>query len=138
MQTLFTAPFLQIHHDGFGHALELEWLDFANSAELRQGMNTGLTLARQYHVRAWIGNLKHMRVIRPIDQEWINADWFPRFAQLDILHMAVVESDDVLNRQGVTRVMHKANGLAPLSTAYFSNVEAARRWVRTTAYALQP
>ncbi|PJJ60341.1 hypothetical protein [Hymenobacter chitinivorans] len=138
MQTLFNAPFLQIHYDGFAHAIELEWLDFANSSELRQGLNAGLTLAQQYHVRAWIGNLKQMRVIRPQDQDWINNDWFPRFARLDILHMAVVESDDVLNRQGVTHVMQRANGLAPLSTAYFINTEAARRWIRTAAFAFQP
>ncbi|TGE14379.1 hypothetical protein [Hymenobacter elongatus] len=138
MQTLFTTPYLQISHDGFAHALELEWLDFANSAELRTGLDTGLRLAEQYHVRAWIGNLKLMRVIRPKDQEWINTDWFPRFSQLDILNMAVVESDDVLNRQGVTHVMHNATGLAPLSTAYFSHVEDARHWVRTHAYAFQP
>ncbi|MCB2376932.1 hypothetical protein LGH70_05025 [Hymenobacter sp. BT635] len=136
MQTLFTSPFLRIHHDGYAHALELEWLDFANSMQLRTGMDTGLQLAEQYHVRAWIGNLKHMHVIRPIDQEWINTNWFPRFSRLDILHMAVVESDDVLNRQGVTHVMHNATGLAPLSTAYFKSVEEARHWVRTYAYAI--
>ncbi|MCB2410016.1 hypothetical protein [Hymenobacter lucidus] len=138
MQTLFTSSYLRIHHDGFAHALELEWLDFANSAQLRTGLNTGLQLASQYHVRAWIGNLKHMHVIRPQDQEWINTDWFPRFAQLDVLHMAVVESEDVLNRQGVTHIMHHALGLAPLSTAYFRTVEEARHWVRTTAFAFQP
>jgi hypothetical protein len=138
VQTLFTTPYLQIHHDGFAHALELEWLDFATSEELRQGLNTGLELAAEYHARAWIGNLKHMRVIRPHDQDWINTDWFPRFSQLDILHMAVVESEDVLNQLGVSHVMHTATGLAPLSTAYFSTVESARHWVRTAAYAFQP
>ena len=138
MQTLFTAPYLRIHHDGFAHALELEWLDFADSAALRTGLDTGLELAAQYHVRAWIGNLKRMRLIRPQDQEWINTDWFPRFSRLDVLHMALIESQDVLNRQGVTRIMHRAHGLTPLSTAYFSTVEEARSWVRTAAYAFQP
>ncbi|TGE28685.1 hypothetical protein [Hymenobacter metallicola] len=138
MQTLLNVSYLRIYHDGFAHSLELEWLNFATSAELRTGLDMGLQLAEQYHVRAWIGNLRHMHLIRPLDQKWINTDWFPRFALLDILHMAVVESEDVLNRQGVTHIMHNAHGLAPLSTAYFSNIQDARHWVRTAAYAFQP
>lgn len=137
MKTLFTSSYLLIHHDGFGHALELEWLDFANSFQLREGMLEGLRLARLYHIRAWIGNLRGMRVIRPIDQAWLNEEWFPEFAQLNITHMAIVESEDVLNRQGVTQVMHRAGAMAPLSTAWFKTVEEARTWVRTTSFALQ-
>lgn len=138
MKTLFTSSYLLIHHDGFGHTLELEWLDFANSADLRTGMEEGLRLAELYQVRAWIGNLRGMRVIRPIDQEWLNNDWFPRFAALNITQMAIVESEDVLNRQGVTQVMHRAGSMAPLSTAYFPTIEAARSWIRNTSFVLQP
>ena len=137
MKTLFTSSYLLIHHDGFGHALELEWLDFANSAQLREGMWEGLRLASLYNVRAWIGNLRGMHVIRPIDQVWLNEEWFPRFAELNITHMAIVESEDVLNRQGVTQIMHRAGPMAPLSTAWFQTVEEARNWVRNTAFALQ-
>lgn len=128
MRIVYESAFLRIQHDAAFRTLELEWLDFANSEQVRMGMLEGLGHAHRLHARAWIGNLKRMRVIRPQDQQWIYETWFPRFAQLGIRRLAIVESDDKLNRMGVAQIMQHAVGSVPLATAYFQDVEAARTW----------
>jgi hypothetical protein len=133
MPIIYRTSFIQLHHDPAGATLETEWLDFANSEQLRGALTEALRLGRQHHVRGWIGNNTLMRTIRPADQEWMSQTWFAEFARLGVKRLAVVESLDALNQMGIRNILQKATGHTPLDTHYFSNVEEARRWAASTS-----
>ncbi|WP_303311480.1 hypothetical protein [Hymenobacter sp. BT730] len=129
MLALYNTPYLRIYYDGFAHTLESEWLRRPTSEELRLGLQTGLVLAREYHVRGWISNLRRMPGISPDDEAWVRTEWLMQFVELDITHMAIVESRSQVIRTGVIELLERAGTLAPLSTGYFASRAAARQWI---------
>ncbi|RZL14263.1 MAG: hypothetical protein EOO62_05935 [Hymenobacter sp.] len=128
MPIIHQTTYLALHHDPAGATLETEWLDFANSEQLRTSLHEALRLGRQHRVKGWIGNNTLMRTIRPADQEWMNQTWFPEFAKLGVQRLAVVVAQDALNRMGIDAIMQRASAHAPFDTQYFADAKAARRW----------
>ncbi|UOR05177.1 hypothetical protein MUN82_19845 [Hymenobacter aerilatus] len=128
MKVLFTAPYLTILLDEQTRVLETEWLDFANSQQIRSSLLEALRLGRQHHVRGWIGNNTRMRTIRPTDQDWMNQEWFPEFKKLGVARLAVVVSNDALNQMGIDNILTRASAHVPFDTKHFASVEDARRW----------
>ena len=132
MKVLVTTPYVRIKIDEAARLLETEWLDFCNSAELRDVLEQALDLGQRHAVRGWIGNNQWMRTIRPQDQDWINNQWFPRFARLGVERLAVVVSADAFNRMGIDHIMSRATDHMPHETRYFDDPGAARVWAGFT------
>lgn len=135
MTTIYRTSFVQLHHDAAGATLETEWLGFANSEQLRSSLLEALRLARLHRVKGWVANNTLLRTIRPADQDWINQEWFPEFAKLGVRRLAIVESQDALNRMGITNIIQRATEHIPFDTQYFSNAEEARRWAASVGAA---
>ncbi|MGI4759732.1 MAG: hypothetical protein ACRYF0_03435 [Janthinobacterium lividum] len=128
MAIIYQTSFVQLHHQAAGATLETEWLDFVNSEQLRAALTESLRLARQHRVQGWVANNTLLRTIRPADQDWINQVWFPDFSKLGVKRLAIVESQDALNRMGISTIMQRATAHAPFDTQYFADASAARRW----------
>jgi hypothetical protein len=128
MPVIYHTSFVQLHHDPSGATLETEWLDFTNSEQLRSTLTEALRLARQHRVKAWVANNTLLRTIRPADQDWINQEWFPDFTKLGVQRLAIVESQDALNRMAITSIMQRATAHIPFDTQYFGTADEARRW----------
>lgn len=129
---VFTTSYLNIHHEPEHCSLELEWRTYTRSEELRIGFRTGIHLAQQHRVRAWIANMTSMQTIWSEDQEWIKVEWLPRLRPLGIEFLAIVISTNALNRQAVHDIMvaGKKDGHVLAETMYFSSAQDAREWVR--------
>ena len=136
MSIIYHTSFVQLHHDPAGATLETEWLGFVNSEQLRTSLTEALRLARQHRVKGWVANNTLLRTIRPADQDWINQEWFPEFAKLGVRRLAIVESQDALNRMGITTIMQRATEHIPFDTQYFTDVAAARRWAASAPAAI--
>ncbi|QKG57953.1 hypothetical protein GKZ68_15795 [Hymenobacter sp. BRD128] len=132
MSIIYRTSFVQVRHDPAGATLETEWLDFANSEQLRSALTESLRLGRQHRVRGWIANNTLLRTIRPADQDWISQEWFPEFAKLGVQRMAIVESQDALNRMGISTIMQRATAHTPFATQYFAEAAPARHWAAST------
>ncbi|RZL02466.1 MAG: hypothetical protein EOO62_22225 [Hymenobacter sp.] len=128
MPVIYHTSFVQLHHNPAGATLETEWLDFVNSEQLRTALTEALRLARQHRVQGWIANNTLLRTLRPTDQDWINQTWFPDFAKLGVKRLAIIESQDALNRMGISNIMQRATAHAPFDTQYFADVDQARLW----------
>jgi hypothetical protein len=135
MPIIYRTAFVQLHHDPAGATLETEWLGFVNSEQLRSSLMEALRLGRQYHVQGWIANNTLLRTIRPADQDWISQEWFPDFAKLGVKRLAIAESQDALNRMGISTIMQHATEYTPFDTQYFADAEEARRWAAKAASA---
>jgi hypothetical protein len=128
MPIIYRTSFVQLHHDPAGATLETEWLDFVNSEQLRSSLTEALRLARQHQVKGWVANNTLLRTIRPADQDWINQAWFPEFSKLGVKRLAIIESQDALNRMGISTIMQRATAHLPFDTQYFADATAGRRW----------
>lgn len=138
MPILYQTSFLQLHHHAAGATLETEWLDFVNSEQLRTALHEALRLARLHRVQGWIANNTLLRTLRPADQDWINQTWFPEFAKLGVKRLAIIESQDALNRMGINNIMQRATAHVPFDTQYFADAEQARRWAASVDAASVP
>ena len=135
MPAIYRTSFLNLHHDPAGATLETEWLGFVNSEQLRSSLTEALRLARQLRIKGWVANNLLLRTIRPADQDWINQVWFPEFAKLGVERMAVIISQDGLNRMGIDNIMQRATDHLPFDTQHFADAQGARHWAAVTSTA---
>ena len=134
MIQLYESSYLSIHYDRHLRLIELEWTDpEARPEDMRAGFWQALLLAERYQVRAWLGDLRRMPPIPEAEQQWLQQHWFPRYLQLTLDKVAVLNPLDEAGEQTVSKVVNTAetlrNGFHPASQ-YFENLEEARQWLR--------
>ncbi|RZJ94017.1 MAG: hypothetical protein EOO60_03975 [Hymenobacter sp.] len=128
MSVVYHTSYLLLHHEAAGATIETEWQGFVNSEQLRTSLTEVLRLARQYRIKGYVANNTLLRTIRPADQDWINEVWFPEFAKLGVQRLAIVVSQDGLNRMGIDNIIQRASDHLPFDTHYFADADEARRW----------
>lgn len=101
MQLLHSSPtFRLVLHPNQG-ALETTFLGFMNGSELRTAYETALSAAVRHRVQRWLSDHHQMRAVRQTDQDWLVADYSPRFVTLlsGLLRRSViVASVDPMNQ----------------------------------------
>jgi hypothetical protein len=138
MPVIYRTSYLLLHHEPVGNTLETEWQDFVNSDQLRVSLAEVLRQARHHRINGYIANNTLLRTIRPADQDWINEQWFPEFAKLGVQRLAIVVSQDGMNRMGVDNIMQRATAHIPFDTQHFASADEARRWAASTTNTSQP
>jgi len=129
MKKLYTSAAINLYlHMGAHTGLELEWLDFVNSNDLRQSLTEALRLAKEHHIKSWIADNRLIRAVRPIDFEWMGEHIIPPLHQLGVRRMAVIESTDAVNRMGVNRFLQTVLPATAIELRYFQSVPEARLW----------
>lgn len=129
METLFSSPYLRIFlHRTTHQAIEIQWLDFVPSAELRAALEELMRLARQHHVLALIADNRLLRAIRPVDLAWSGDVVFKGLSELGGRRFAAVESQDAMNRMGVTALLASVIPDTKLTSQFFATIEEARAW----------
>ena len=132
MPVIYRTSYLLVHHDPAAATLETDWQGFVNSEQLRSSLLEVLRLARQYRIKGYVANNTLLRAIRPADQDWINEVWFPEFAKLGVTRLAIIMSQDGMNRMGIDNIMQRATEHIPFDTQHFADADAARSWAATT------
>jgi hypothetical protein len=129
MEKLFATSHINIFlHTSTHKTIEIQWLDFVPSAELRTCLLEMLKLARQHKVRAWLADNRLIRAMRPIDLEWVGQDIMVPMSQLGVRRLSVVESQDAMNRMGVNALLAVVLPNTQLTTKYFATLTEAREW----------
>lgn len=129
MKQLFSSSYLTISlHEGPTPALELIWLDFVNSRDLRASLQEALRLARLHRIRSWIADNSLIRALRPADIDWIAQDIILPLNQLGVKRMAIVESRDAINRLGINAMLSAVIPNTTISAQYFPTLAEARAW----------
>lgn len=93
METLFSSPYLRIFlHTTTHETIEIQWLDFVPSAELRAALEELMRLARQHRVLALLADNRLLRAIRPVDLAWSGDLVLKGLSELGGRRFAAVES----------------------------------------------
>ncbi|KUG08145.1 hypothetical protein [Solirubrum puertoriconensis] len=129
MAVVHKSAALIIHYHAATAVLEAEWLGFVSSEQLRSGLQELLRHGRLRRVRGWIANHKQMRTIRLDDQEWMLEQFIPRVAELPLVRLGLVYSDDPLNRMAIKRVISSGSKMLPCQIEFFSETQQAQQWV---------
>lgn len=127
METLFSSPYLRIFlHTTTHETIEIQWLDFVPSAELRAALEELMRLARQHRVLALLADNRLLRAIRPVDLAWSGDVVFKGLSELGGRRFAAVESLDAMNRMGVTALVASVIPDTKLTSQFFTTIEEAR------------
>jgi hypothetical protein len=126
---IFDKPFLKIVADDEKKLIHLRWINFAPSAEFREGLSFALEYVRKNKIKRWLANLREMSIIKESDRVWTNEEWFPELAKTGLKRMAILVSMDYLNQSSVTRIMNKAEEVIQFETEYFNDIDRARNWL---------
>lgn len=125
---VFDKPFLAIHWDNTIRTVIMEWKGFAQGADFREGLDTGLQTVIDHNGSRWLADLRQIGVVSQVDQKWSNEDWFPRAIQGGVRYMALVIPHSALARMSVNQIMNKVEGIG-LVTHHFDSTDEARRWL---------
>jgi len=129
MELLFSNPYINIRlHRGAHPTLEIQWLDFVPSAEFRASMREMLHLAQRHQVKSWVVDNRLIRALRPTDLAWSGQEIIVPMSELGVRRLAGVESQDGMNRMGVTALLADVIPGTQMSSRFFANVEEARAW----------
>ncbi|UYZ57870.1 hypothetical protein [Hymenobacter latericus] len=129
MAVVHQSAALLIHYHAATAVLEAEWRGFVNSEQLRAGFQELLRQGRRRRVRGWVANHKQMRTLRPDDQEWMLTNFIPHMAELPIVRLGLVYSDDPLNRMAIKRIIGSCAEVLPCQIQFFSEARQAQQWV---------
>lgn len=129
METLFNSQYLRIFlHRTTHQTIEIQWLDFVPSAELRAALEELMRLARQHRVLALLADNRLLRAIRPVDLAWSGDFVLKGLSELGGRRFAAVESLDAMNRMGVTALIASVIPDTKLTSQFFTTIEEARVW----------
>jgi isopentenyl diphosphate isomerase/L-lactate dehydrogenase-like FMN-dependent dehydrogenase len=105
-----------------------EWRAFANSAELRAALLTGIQAIRDHRAAAYVSDARKFRVIVRDDQEWIREKWMPLAVAAGLKRIAFVTAASGLGKVIVEDVSGSVNQ-GGLESRTFDSMTAARKWV---------
>jgi hypothetical protein len=130
MDLLFSNPYINIslHPGPPHHTLEIQWLDFVPSADFRDSMREMLHLARLHQVKSWVVDNRLIRAMRTADLAWSGTEIILPMSDLGVRRFAGVESQDAMNRMGVTALLADVMPGTKITSRFFPTIEEARAW----------
>ncbi|RZJ93847.1 MAG: hypothetical protein EOO60_04345 [Hymenobacter sp.] len=130
MDLLYSNPYINIRlHPGPPHdTIEIQWLDFVPSADLRASLREMLHLAHKHAVKAWVVDNRLLRAMRTADLAWSATEIMQPMSDLGVRRFSGVESYDGMNRMGVTALLADVIPNTKMTQRFFSTIEEARAW----------
>ncbi|AYA37900.1 hypothetical protein D3Y59_13110 [Hymenobacter oligotrophus] len=141
MIELYDKPFLRMHYDPHLRLLESEWLNqHVAMGELREGLWQSLLMVERYQVVSWLSDLRLLPALLPTEYLWLQQQYFPRYQDLPLHKVAVVNPTDAIRHDHLKAALlaARSNGMAlQPHVRYFESAEEARRWVRQPLVSMQ-
>lgn len=129
MRTLRALPYLNIFlHEGPAPVLELQWICYAASADLRAALSQAVQLSRQHQVEGWVCDDRQQGAVRPRDVEWAEHDILLPLDQAGLKRFAQLESENALNRLTIDVAYTRTMPSLHFEVRRFEDLAQARTW----------
>ena len=125
----YDAPHITILWDETSKCVVLEWRGFVHGEMAYDALNRGIDLLKAKGAKRWLGDMRKLKVWGEEEMKWINEDWFPRAFDGGLRRLAYVIPESALAQMALKRMMRKVKD-GVCETAYFSDPDEARRWLR--------
>lgn len=132
MTLLHSTPHSRLLYYAEGRLLEIVFLGFLSSAELRPVFERALDEAARRGVRRWLSDYSQMSAVRQADQDWLVQDFSPRLASRlrgTLRRFAIVVSSDPMNQLFANDVMGRTGHARFWEFEFFSNRADAWAWL---------
>jgi hypothetical protein len=125
----YSREYLTATYDDELDAVVMQWHDFAEGEEFRDGLDAGLELVEREGAPNWLADLRDMGTVTDADQRWSNEDWFPRALGTSLSRMAIIKPESVVANMSVESVIQEVDD-GSLTTHYFDNRADAGEWLQ--------
>lgn len=102
---------------------------FVHGAQLRNMLDLGLDTMIKHKAYKWLSDDRGNGPLKPADEEWAKANWFPRVLAAGWKHWAVVMPEAVLGQMNMRRWMEMYQQ-AGVNAHPFSDPQEALKWLR--------
>ncbi|WP_324760047.1 STAS/SEC14 domain-containing protein [Haloarcula sp. GH36] len=123
----YESAFLTIEWDGSIEAVIMNWTDFAEGEEYREGLNKGLEVIEQHGAENWLADLREMGAVSQEDQEWTRNEWHPRAFETSLTNMAIIQPESVVAEMSVDDLVQEIGEETTIQI--FDNREDAKTWL---------
>ena len=126
---LVDEPWVHMRWDRAHHCVVSVWKGFANSAEFRAVLGTGLQAIRERHALGYVSDTRKLRVIVHEDQKWANETLIPLMGAAGLKRLAMVTAESGLGKVTVEEIVKMVDN-RPLLMRTFDSMPAAMRWIK--------
>lgn len=134
MRTLLALPYLTIClHEGPTPVLELQWLCYAASAELRAALTQAVAFSLAHQVKGWVSDDRRQGAVRPRDVEWAEHEILLPLNKAGLRRFAQLESRDALNRLTIDVAYTRTMPTLHFAVQRFDSIDQARAWASERA-----
>ncbi|MFC7074871.1 STAS/SEC14 domain-containing protein [Haloarcula halophila] len=123
----YESAFLTIEWDGSIEAVIMNWTDFAEGEEYREGLDKGLEVIEQHGAENWLADLREMGAVSQEDQEWTRNEWHPRAFETSLTNMAIIQPESVVAEMSVDDLVQEIGEETTIQI--FDNREDAKSWL---------
>jgi hypothetical protein len=125
--THYQTDFLTIEWDESTEAVVMNWTDFVEGDEYREGLNEGLELVKRHNSENWLADLRDMSAVSQEDQEWTRDEWHPRAFELPLTKMAIVQPESVVAEMSVEDLVQEIG--EQITMQIFDDTSEAKAWL---------
>lgn len=108
-------------------AAHVEWQGWARPAEFRAANDALVQAIKAHRGSRLLGDTRLIKAIQQSDQDWVNADWFPRVLAAGATRMALVMPASGLAKMNIDDMVSRVAD--QLDVAYFATLADARAWL---------
>ncbi len=109
--------------------VRLTWKAPLPGTKYRAIMMDLLDTVRRHGVKHWLSDGRCMGPILFADQSWTMQEFVPRLIEVGVERVAIVSSEDVLNKIAVDRMVNATPADVPYSIAFFEDPSIAQLWL---------
>jgi hypothetical protein len=124
----YDSNFLTIEWNESLGAVEMNWHDFAQGDDYREGLNSGLELVEEKRAANWLADLRDMGTVADDDQTWTNEKWYPQAFDTTLSNMAIIQPESVVANMSVENIIQEV-GDEEITTHIFDNRSEAESWL---------
>jgi hypothetical protein len=120
-----------LHIEPEHQLLTVTWTRPVMNQDYRELWDAILPIAHQHRVVRWLLDQRQMGAMMPADMQWVVEDWYPRSVKLlgNSRRSAILVSANVFGELTVKKGISSLVQTQDLETAYFTELEEARRWL---------
>lgn len=124
----FQDTYVIVSWDESTQAVTVVWKGFVTLDKVRTGLEKALELYQAKGKGKWLADTTQILPFGKEAERWMNEDWFPRAIKAGVKKMALLIPKSSLGKMSLESLMGKVPG-TDLTTAYFDNQEAAKKWL---------
>jgi|GEM_PF-616372 hypothetical protein len=109
--------------------VRLTWKQPCNGEAYRSMLLRLLDVVRETGARLWLSDGRRSGRIMPEDQAWTMAEYTPKVLQAGLVRIAIVNREDLSDRNVIEQMVDATPKEAPYDIAFFQDPAIAQLWL---------